>query len=80
MRIKAPEKNLQGKEWFINFVSKFIFGYTAGPLLASIYRRDFFGTAFANLSQSSLKETTYWESGEAEMFGAFVSKLNACAY
>jgi hypothetical protein len=80
MRIKVIEQGMEGRSKIIAKVSRLMFGFTVGPLYLSIYRRDYFGTAFGRLSQSTLRQSTFWSRGEVELFGAFVSRLNQCRF
>lgn len=80
MRIKVIEQGMEGRSKLIARVSRLMFGFTVGPLFLSIYRRDYFGTAFGRLSQSTLRENTFWSRGEVEMFASFVSNLNHCRF
>jgi hypothetical protein len=55
-------------------------GHVPGPILVMSYRRSLFGKWFANCLQQGMKRTTEWSCGEVEIFAAFVSKKNSCAY
>lgn len=45
-----------------------------------MHRPAFFGKPFSRLGQGVLRGESDWSVGERELFGAFVSKLNRCAY
>ena len=57
-----------------------IAGRKPGPVLVFSYRSEFFGKAFSACLQESMRRSTAWSVGEVELFAAFVSKLNQCAY
>ena len=55
-------------------------GTAPGPVLVSSYRKDLFGTPFSRCMQEGMRGLEHWSDGEAELFAAFVSKLNACHF
>ena len=55
-------------------------GHIPGPMRVLTYRRNWFGAKFLDCLQSGLRETREWSMPEAELFAAFVSKLNQCLY
>jgi hypothetical protein len=59
---------------------KAFMGYIPGPILTMSYRRHLFGKYFAACLQEGMRGGAAWTRGEVELFAAFVSKLNACAY
>ena len=44
------------------------------------YRADFFGQPFSAALQAALRGPSDWSVGERELFAAFVSRHNQCAY
>ncbi len=61
-------------------IMRLVAGRMPGPILLFNYRSELFGKAFAACAQEALRESTAWSVGEVELFAAFVSKLNRCAY
>lgn len=55
-------------------------GYVPGPIKTLTYRRRWFGSAYVDCLTQALRTTTAWTKAEAELFAAFVSKLNQCVY
>lgn len=55
-------------------------GHVPPPMRVLTYRRAFFGAHFLDCLTEGLRETREWTKSEAELFAAFVSKLNACEY
>ncbi|MCB9560582.1 MAG: hypothetical protein H6709_14245 [Kofleriaceae bacterium] len=45
-----------------------------------LYRRDFFGDAFSELTQGSLRGASAWTVGERELFASFTARLEACHF
>lgn len=46
----------------------------------SFYRPEFFGRPWLRFARSIMRGASDWTPGERELFGAFVSRLNACRY
>ena len=44
------------------------------------YRADIFGQPFSTYLQEVLRGPSDWSVGERELFAAFVSRKNQCAY
>jgi hypothetical protein len=61
-------------------IIRMLCGHVPGPILVMSYQRNLFGKWFANCLQEGMKRATEWSNGEVEIFAAFVSKLNSCAY
>jgi hypothetical protein len=45
-----------------------------------LYRPDFFGKHFSDLTQTVMRESRHWSAGECELFAAFVSRQNKCLF
>ena len=45
-----------------------------------LYRREFFGVRFSELSQQIMRGPSDWSVGERELMAAFVSKVNQCPF
>ena len=61
-------------------VIQLVAGRRPGPILLLSYRSELFGKAFAACLQEAMRRSTEWSVGEVEVFAAFVSRLNRCAY
>ncbi|WP_412539979.1 peroxidase-related enzyme [Longispora sp. K20-0274] len=46
----------------------------------SLYRPELFGQAWMRFVESAMRGPSEWTEGERELFGAFVSRLNACEF
>jgi len=57
-----------------------IAGSDLGPLAVLSYRPEFCGAHYASLIHRVLHTPQGWTRGEVELFAAFVSKQNRCAY
>jgi hypothetical protein len=55
-------------------------GVYPGPPLALTYRPDLLNKDLAGYIQRAMHGSGGWSRGEAELFAAFVSKLNSCNF
>lgn len=55
-------------------------GSIPGPMLLVSYNKRFFGNAWARCMREGMRQAKDWSVGEVELFAAFVSRLNSCAY
>ncbi|GIG60550.1 hypothetical protein Lfu02_49220 [Longispora fulva] len=46
----------------------------------SLYRPELFGRPWTRFIESAMRGPSEWSEGERELFGAFVSRLNACRF
>ena len=63
----------------LKLVRKYVNAYP-GPPLAISYRMDLFDRSFIGYIVRAMKGSGGWDRGHAEMFAAFVSKLNSCVF
>lgn len=59
---------------------RLVMGQIPGPIQTFSYRRNYFGKAAAKVFHAAMRGPSPWSVGERELFAAFVSKKNACAY
>jgi hypothetical protein len=57
-----------------------VVGQVPGPIAVMSYRREMFGKGLAACFQEAMRKQSEWSDGETEVFAAFVSKQNSCAY
>ena len=55
-------------------------GHAPGVVRTLLYRKNFFGRPFSELTQRVMRGPSAWTVGEREMFAAFVSRLNQCVF
>lgn len=55
-------------------------GRASGPVLIASYNKPFFGNGWAPCMKQGMRGGTEWSVGETELFAAFVSRINSCAY
>jgi hypothetical protein len=80
MRLAVVENGLSPVQKLLSRVVRLAAGQVPGPILTFSYKKDLFGKAFTACLQEAMRRPTAWTVGEVELFAAFVSKLNRCAY
>jgi len=55
-------------------------GHAPGVVRTLLYRKDFFGRTFSELTQQVMRGASAWSVGERELFAAFVSRRNQCVF
>jgi hypothetical protein len=61
-------------------VMRLMAGHAPGVVRTLLYRKDFFGARFSELTQQVMRGPSAWSVGEREMFAAFVSRRNQCVF
>ena len=57
-----------------------VVGHAPGVVRTLLYRKEFFGRPFSQLTQQVMRGDSPWSVGEREMVAAFVSGLNQCVF
>jgi hypothetical protein len=57
-----------------------VMGHVPGVVRTLLYRKEFFGRPFSELTQQVMRGPSPWSVGERETFAAFVSRLNECVF
>jgi hypothetical protein len=55
-------------------------GHAPGVVRTLLYRKEFFGRPWSELTQQVMRGPSAWTVGERETFAAFVSQLNKCVF
>lgn len=55
-------------------------GHAPGVVRTLLYRKDFFGRKFSELTHQVMRGPSVWSVGEREIFAAFVSRINQCVF
>jgi hypothetical protein len=80
MRLSVIESGLRPLQKLFARVIRLVAGRMPGPILVMSYRKELFGTQMAACLQEAMRHAREWTVGEVELFAAFVSKTNQCAY
>ena len=81
MRLKIVERGQHMRDRLLYTVIRVMSGYRAPDVVRTLrYRRPFFGGSHAAHTQAVMRGPSAWTVGERELFAAFVSRLNRCAF
>jgi hypothetical protein len=80
MRLAILDNGFTGLSWWKAQFAKRAFGSIPSVLAVTLYRPKFFGKDFTTCFSKNLLHTKAWSRGEAELFAAFVSRLNQCQF
>ena len=61
-------------------VMRLMMGHAPGVVRTLLYRKEFFGGPWTDLTQQVMRGPSPWTPGEREVFAAFVSRLNQCVF
>jgi len=59
---------------------RLMMGHAPGVVRTLMYRKEFFGRPWTELTQQVMRGPSPWTVGEREIFAAFVSRLNQCLF
>ncbi len=71
------------RPWYMNLglkLARWRVGAVPGPPLTISYKPKFFAKDFVGYIVRAMHGSGGWDKGHAELFAAFVSKLNACRF
>jgi hypothetical protein len=81
MRLKKIETDQTLSKKLILALIGLKLGERAPDVLRTVwYRPDFFGKHYGRYLNAVMRGPAEWSVGERELFAAFVSKLNECAF
>jgi hypothetical protein len=61
-------------------VMRLVMGHAPGVVRTLLYRKEFFGRPWSELTQQVMRGPSPWTVGERETFAAYVSRLNQCVF
>ena len=59
---------------------RLLMGHAPGVVRTLMYRKEFFGQPWTDLTQQVMRGPSPWSVGERETFAAYVSRLNQCVF
>ena len=81
MRLKKIESGQKLSKKLILALMGFKLGERAPDVLRTVwYRPECFGQPYGRYLNAVMRGPSEWSVGERELFAAFVSKLNECAF
>jgi hypothetical protein len=70
---RLPDKAMLG-------IMRLVMGHAPGVVRTLMYRKEFFGAPWTDLTQQVMRGPSPWTVGEREIFAAWVSRLNQCVF
>jgi hypothetical protein len=61
-------------------VMKLVQGHAPGVVRTLLYRKEFFGRPWSELTHEVMRGPSEWSVGERETFAAVVSRFNQCVF
>jgi len=81
MRLKILDRGHRPlQKVFLTLIRSMAGGEVPGPVATLSYRPELFGKGVTECLEEAMRKATQWSKGEVELFAAFVSRLNQCAY
>ncbi|NUO65312.1 MAG: hypothetical protein HOQ11_03215 [Gemmatimonadaceae bacterium] len=80
MRLKKVHAGHRLREKAILGVMRLMMGHAPGVVRTLMYRKEYFGAPWSDLTQQVMRGPSEWTVGERETFAAFVSRLNQCVF
>ena len=81
MRLKKIESGQKLSKKLVLALMGFKLGERAPDVLRTVwYRPEYFGNPYGRYLNAVMRGPSEWSVGERELFAAFVSKLNQCAF
>jgi hypothetical protein len=80
MRIPTVHRGHGLRDRMMLGVMRLMMGHAPGVVRTLMYRKEFFGRPWTDLSQQVMRGPSPWTVGEREVFAAFASKLNQCVF
>jgi len=80
MRIAKVHSGHRLRDRLMLGVMRLVMGHAPGVVRTLMYRKEFFGRPWTDLTQQVMRGPSAWSVGERETFAAFVSRLNQCVF
>jgi hypothetical protein len=80
MRLEKVHRGHGLRDKLLLTVMRLATGHAPGVVRTLLYRKEFFGRPWSELTQRVMRGPSPWTVGERELFAAFVSRLNACTF
>ena len=80
MRLKKVHGGHRFRDKAMLGLMRVVMGHAPGVVRTILYRKEFFGRPFSELTQQVMRGASPWTVGERETFAAFVSRLNQCVF
>jgi hypothetical protein len=80
MRLQRVHRGHRLRDRMMLGVVRLTMGHAPGVVRTLLYRKEFFGRPWSELTQQVMRGPSPWSVGEREVFAAFVSRLNQCVF
>ncbi len=80
MRLKRVHQGHAFREKVKLAVMRAMAGHAPGVVRTLLYRKEFFGKPWSELTQQVMRGPSEWTPGERETFAAVVSRFNQCVF
>lgn len=80
MRLQRVHRGHGLRDRLMLGVMRMMMGHAPGVVRTLLYRKEFFGRKFSELTHQVMRGPSEWPVGERELFAAFVSRLNQCVF
>jgi hypothetical protein len=80
MRLRKVHTGHRLRDKAMLAIMRIAMGHAPGVVRTLLYRKEFFGRPFSELTQQVMRGPSPWTVGEREVFAAFVSRLNQCVF
>ncbi len=80
MRLKKVHSGHRLRDRMMLGIMHLATGHAPGVVRTLMYRKEFFGAPWTDLTQQVMRGPSAWTVGERETFAAFVSRLNQCVF
>ena len=80
MRLRRVHRGHPFRDKLLLSMMRVVMGHAPGVVRTLLYRKEFFGRPWSELTQRVMRGPSPWTPGERETFAAFVSHLNQCTF
>lgn len=80
MRLQRVHRGHRFRDKLLLGVMQMMMGHAPGVVRTLLYRKEFFGKKWSELTHQVMRGPSSWPVGERELFAAFVSRMNQCVF
>jgi hypothetical protein len=80
MRLERVHRGHRFRDKALLGVIRLMQGHAPGVVRTLLYRKEFFGRPWSELTQQVMRGPSAWTVGERETFAAVVSRFNQCVF
>ncbi len=80
MRLQRVHRGHGFRDKLFLTMMRVVAGHAPGVVRTLLYRKEFFGKKWSELTHQVMRGPSTWPVGERELFAAFVSRMNQCVF